>query len=87
MKEQSDEVEQSEDIRGNFAMGACFGEVRCIHRHPVRLFNIGRGHWAACDKCRTYICIGSNLMSSWRSETEDTWRANNESVRGYQRTE
>ncbi|MDM8001084.1 MAG: hypothetical protein QUS33_14140 [Dehalococcoidia bacterium] len=83
MKETSDEAEQSEDIRGNFAMGTCFGDVRCVHGHPVRLFNIGRGHWVACDKCRTYIHVGSNLMSSWRSETENTWCANHESVWGY----
>lgn len=80
MKEQNDE---SEDIRGNFAMGTCFGDVRCVHGHPVRLFNIGRGHWVACDKCRTYIHVGSKLMSSWRSETEDAWQANDKSVWGY----
>ena len=83
MREQTDETQQSESIRGNFAVGTCFGDVRCVHGHPVRLFNIGRGHWAACDKCRTYIHVGSNLISSWRSEAEDTWRANNESVWGY----
>jgi uncharacterized Fe-S cluster protein YjdI len=80
MKEQNDE---SEDIRGNFAMGTCFGDVRCVHGHPVRLFNIRRGHWVACDKCRTYIFVGSNLMSSWRSETDDAWQANDKSVWGY----
>ena len=82
MKEQSDE-EQSEDIRGNFAMGACFGEVRCVHGHPVRLFNIGRGHWVACDKCRTYIRVGSNLMSSWRQENESVRRENAQSIADY----
>ena len=80
MGEQSDEAHQSEDIRGNFAVGVCFGEVRCVHGHPVRLFNIRRGHWVACDRCRTYIYVGSNLMSSWRSETEAIWRANDESI-------
>jgi hypothetical protein len=82
MTEQSDEA-QSEEIRGNFVMGTCFGDVRCIHGHPVRLFNIRRGHGVACDKCRTYIFVGLNLMSSWRSETENTWRADDESVWGY----
>jgi len=68
MREQTDETQQSESIRGNFAVGTCFGDVRCVHGHPVRLFNIRRGHWVACDRCRTYIYVGSNLMSSWRSE-------------------
>ena len=83
MKGQSNEAHRSEDIRGNFAMGTWFGEVRCIRGHPVRLFNIGRGHWVACDKCRMYMFVGSNLMSSWRSETDSFWRANDESVWGY----
>ena len=82
MREQSDEA-QSEDIRGNSAMGACFGEVRCVHNHPVRLFNIGRGYWVACDKCQTYIHVGSNLMSSWRQENESVRRENAQSIADY----
>jgi len=71
-------------VVGNFLMGACFAEVRCRHGHDVRLFNIGRGHFVACDSCRTYIFVGSNLMSGWREETEDIWQANSESVEGYE---
>ena len=70
-------------VVGNFVFGDWAGEVKCRHGHDVRLFNIGRGHWAACDTCRTYIHIGSNLMSAWRSENESIWRANHESTRGY----
>ena len=51
---------------GNFVLGECFADVKCRHGHETRLFNIGRGHFVACDKCRTYIHVGSNLMSNWR---------------------
>ena len=71
------------EVRGNFALGTWFGEVRCLHGHPVRLFNIRRGHWVACDKCRTYIHVGSNLMSGWRQENEAIWLRNSESLLGY----
>jgi len=71
-------------VAGNFLMGDFFGAVRCRHGHPVRLFNIGRGHFVACDACRTYIFVGSNLMSTWRQETEDIWQRNNDSVEGYE---
>jgi len=67
----------------------CRGELRdwgFLRRGemPARLFNIGRGHFIACDTCRTYIFVGSNLMSSWREEAEDIWRANSASVEGYE---
>ena len=68
---------------GNFELGECFADVRCRHGHPVRLFNINRGHWVACDTCRTCMLVGSNLMSSWREEDEAVWRRNHESVHGY----
>ena len=68
---------------GNFVFGLWAGDVRCRYGHEVRLFNISRGHWVACDECRTYTFIGSNLWSSWRGENEVVWRKNNESVRGY----
>ena len=73
----------SERILGNFYLGECFADVRCLFGHDVRLFNIGRGHFYACDTCRTYIFVGSNLMSNWREETEGIWRKNSDSVNGY----
>ena len=73
----------ADSVVGNFLMGDFFGAVRCRHGHPVRLFNIGRGHFVACDECRTCVLVGSNLMSSWRQETEDLWRRNSDSVEGY----
>ena len=68
---------------GNFDLGKCFCDVRCRHGHPVRLFNIGRCHFAACDTCRTHIHVGSNLMSSWRQETRNIWEENWLSIEGY----
>ena len=70
-------------VVGNFDFGECLCEVTCRHGHRTRLFNLGRGHFVACDECRTYVFVGSNLMSSWRSENEDTWEQNRDSINGY----
>jgi len=67
----------------NFAIGDFFGDVKCRFGHETRMFNIGRGHFVACDKCKTYTCVGSNLMDSWREENKDIWRKNSDSVEGY----
>jgi len=72
---------------GNFVLGECFADVKCCHGHETRLFNIGRGHFVACDRCRTYIHVGSNLMSNWRQESEAVWQRNNDSVEGYELVE
>ena len=72
-----------EKCLGNFVLGEFFGDVKCRHGHETRLFNIGRGHYVACDKCRTYIFVGANLMSCWRQENIDIWQANYDSVKGY----
>ena len=74
-------------IAGNFALGECFADIRCRHGHETRLFNIGRGHYVACDTCRSFLFVGSNLMGSWRLESEDTWRNNSRSIEGYEEVE
>lgn len=71
------------ELLDNFIIGGCFFDIKCRHGHETRLFNISRGHYIACDKCRTYIFVGSNLMSNWREENKDIWQANYESVEGY----
>lgn len=71
-------------LSSNFIIGKCFFDIKCCYGHETRLFNIGRGHYIACDKCRTYIFVGANLMSSWRDESKDIWQANYESVKGYE---
>ena len=50
----------------NFDMGECFCEVKCKHGHETRLFNIGRAHFVACDKCRTYIVSATPTPPSRR---------------------
>lgn len=73
-----------DNAAGNFLLGECFCDVRCRHGHEIRRFNIGRGHFVACDRCRTFTFEGSNLMSGWRTESEDIWLANSKSVEGYE---
>ncbi len=70
-------------VAGNFDMSECFADVRCRFGHETRLFNIGRGHYIACDKCRCYIFVGANLISGWRRENKAIWQKNHESVQGY----
>ena len=70
-------------LAANFDLGECFCDVRCRYGHATRLFNVGRNHYVACDTCRTYMFVGSNLMSSWRWENRETWQQNRESVGGY----
>jgi len=77
----------SERCVGDFVLGECFADVKCRHGHETRLFNIGRGHFVACDTCRTYIHVGSNLMSNWRQEDEEVWQRNNDSVEAYELVE
>ena len=71
------------ESESNFDMGKCLCNVKCIHRHKTRMFNLHRGHYVACDTCRTYIFVSANLMSSWRQENKDIWQANYDSVNGY----
>ena len=72
---------------GNFALGQWFGEVRCIHGHRTRLFNIHRDHFVACDECRSFVHVGSNLMSNWRNEDSGIWQSNRKSIEGYEHIE
>ena len=68
---------------GNFAIGDFFADVKCRFGHETRLFNLGRGHYVACDECRSYVFVGSNLMSCWRLENRDIWQKNRDSIKGY----
>ena len=71
-------------VAGNFDLGECFCDARCCYGHQTRFFNIGRGHYLACDICRTFIFLGSNLVSCWRQENENVWLANCRSIDGYE---
>ena len=78
------EANASGEVRGNFVLGDVFGVVRCRYGHEIRVFNTRRAHFAACDRCRTYIWLGANMMSCWREESEDIWQRNSGSVEGYE---
>jgi hypothetical protein len=47
----------------------------CPHCHQNDGYlSIGRDHWFFCDKHRTTWWGGSNMLSSWREETEQEQR-------------
>jgi hypothetical protein len=47
----------------------------CPHcRNNDGYLNVGRSHWFVCDEHKTKWCIGANLFSSWRDETEEEQR-------------
>lgn len=78
------EASATSEVRGNFVLGDVFGVVSCRYGHEMRIFNIRRAHFAACDRCRTYIWLGTNMMSCWREENKDIWQRNSDSVGGYE---
>ena len=49
--------------------------------------NVGRSQWFVCDTHRTRWCVGMNLFSSWRDESEDEWRRNAVRLEGYREVE
>jgi uncharacterized protein YeaO (DUF488 family) len=56
----------------------------CPHpEHENYNMNIGRAHWMVCDVCKIKWLIGSNLFSSWRYESEETWIANSKHIKDY----
>lgn len=67
----------------NFVIGDFFADVKCRLGHQTRLFNIGRGHYIACDECHSYVFVDANLMSCWRRENQGIWQQNHDSVKGY----
>jgi len=51
--------------------------------HETGYLNIGREQWGYCDACKAKWRVGSNLVSSWRDETEDIWKSNQEKLKDY----
>jgi len=41
-----------------------------------RSFNIGRSNYFYCKKHKKCWCIGENIISDWRDENEEIWKAN-----------
>ncbi len=44
-------------------------------RYRDRCLNIGRAHWYYCEEHLVRWCVGANLFSGWRDETEEEQRA------------
>jgi hypothetical protein len=48
----------------------------CPHCHDCSgQLNVGRSHWFFCDEHKVRWCVGSNLFSAWRFQTEEEQRA------------
>lgn len=45
--------------------------------------NVGRSHWAVCNRHKFTWSIGTNLFSSWHEETQADWRRNAEKLASY----
>jgi hypothetical protein len=45
---------------------------QCRNNNGYR--NIGRDHWFVCDEHKTKWCVGANLFSSWKEQTEEDWQ-------------
>ena len=53
-----------------------FGGCPQCHRNDGYHRNVGRTHWYFCTEHKTKWVWGSNLDSSWRTDSEDDWVAN-----------
>jgi hypothetical protein len=43
----------------------------CPHCHKTNGYiNVSRSHWFLCDEHKVKWCVGCNLFSSWREESE-----------------
>ncbi|MFC1762841.1 hypothetical protein ACFL6U_12280 [Planctomycetota bacterium] len=73
---------QSQTV-GNFRFGEWIGEAECRHGHKIRFFNVGCDHFIACDNCRTFMHVGSNVRSGYWAEDKAAWKKNHDSVQGY----
>jgi hypothetical protein len=59
----------SSDPAADNYFGAC---PRC--KENDGFYNVGPDHWSFCREHKVKWCIGSNLFSSWRDQTEDEQR-------------
>ena len=63
-----------------------FGGCPKCGRHDGYV-NVQSEHWFYCTRHRTKWCIGSNLFSGWRDETETTWCRNAHQLAAYREVE
>jgi hypothetical protein len=49
--------------------------------------NVERTHWFVCHTHKKKWCVGWNLMSSWRDETQEQWDRNAARIADYEEIE
>ena len=59
-----------------------FGGCRACGKNDGFL-NVGRDHWFVCHEHKQTWCVGSNLFSGWRDQTEADWARNRETLKSY----
>jgi hypothetical protein len=59
-----------------------FGVCPTCHKNNGYL-NIGRQHWFVCHEHRVTWCVGENLFSSWREQSEETFAENAKRIADY----
>ncbi len=65
--------------------GHCkFPEHEMINRNVKDRNGFGKTHIMCCDECKICWCIGHNLFSGWRYETEEDWNRNYEIIKNYE---
>ena len=64
-----------------------FGHCPTCHGAPDVILNLRRDHWACCHADKKRWCVGSNLFSSWREESEADWQRNYEQIKDYEDVE
>ena len=63
-----------------------FGACPFCHEQSYYL-NLRSDHWFVCDQHKLAWCVGSNLFSSWKYETEEDWEHNQKKLEaGYEPT-
>jgi len=49
--------------------------------------NVGSSHWGICADCKVKWPIGSNLLPSWQTESDDDWKRNAKLLARYEEAE
>ena len=54
-----------------------------ICRETNGYLNIYKRHWFVCHRHKVKWCVGSNLFSSWKLESESQWKKNYDKIWNY----
>ncbi len=63
-----------------------FGGCPVCHDYDCCV-NVGRSHWFICREHKKKWCVGSNLFSGWRHESEEDWRKNAAEIADFEEVE